>query len=217
MEELIRALHTLYKEERLFVLSENENKLLLQEKEHFLSKETRYEYAYDITDLTTFSSKESLANMLKVTLDVFYKSNFWITHSNPGNVLYHYHDFHFVLEYYWCYLLNVKEEGRDINTKWEYPKNSRAAIYKILGNRMNKPWKYLNRQFEKRSLEQWRLMLERCMIDVLSNQKIDDDNSKEYTELLNFLTVLLEFNDILQYEPKSPAHQFGKNTSFSCF
>lgn len=52
---------------------------------------------------------------------------------------------------------------------------------------------------------------------ILSDQKITYDNSKQYTEVLNFLAVLLEFNEILQYDPKEPAYHSVTQTSSSGF
>lgn len=202
MDALIGALHYLYSQEKGNVLSSGDKELLTEERDLFLSRGSMFVYGHDISQLKEYSTKEDLVNTLSLIREILHETNFWKLHGNPGNVLYHFHDFLFVLEYYWAYLQQLIADGADLSKRWEYPQEERSEIYQITRKWVNKPWKYLRRQFEKKPLAEWRALLERCLEDVLSNQRIEYDIKIQYDDVLDFVTVLLVFNDIMQYEPE---------------
>lgn len=204
MEALIGALHFLYNHENGKTLSPSDKELLTVEKERFTARGTLYEYehAHDMSFLKEYSTKEDLVKTLNLTKGILDETNFWKLHGNPGNMLYHFHDFLFVLEYYWIYLQRLVADGVDLNTKWEYPEKERSEIYQITRKWVKNPWKYLRRQFETKPLADWRALLECCLEDVLGNQRIEYGRTIQYNEVLDFVAVLLIFNEIMQYEPE---------------
>lgn len=202
MDSLIQALHIIDQHEQINTLSPKDIEILTKEKNEFNARQTLYDYHHDIYHLYEYSAKEDLTKALKIARGVVYKDGFWKLHGNPANMLYYFHDFLFVLESYWVCNQEIMAQETDINTKWKYPDDKKTAIYRIIRKRIKKPWKYLRRQFEKKTLSEWRNMLECCLEDVLSNQAVKVGKWSQYDEVLDFVAVLLVFNDILKYEPE---------------
>lgn len=82
--------------------------------------------------------------------------------------------------------------------KWEYPKDKKREIYKVKKSLVKRPWKYLHNQFQKRTIHEWRSLLETCLENVLSNKFIGYSSC----EILNFINSLLVLQTIEEYEPE---------------
>ena len=202
MNDLIFALHSIDHHEQNHVLSPRDVEILTKERDEFKARNTLYDYDNDINNLFLYSKKKVLTRSIRISKEILFTANFWKLHGNPGNILHYYHDFLFILESYWGHYQYIVEQGMDINTKWKYPKDKKEKLDRMGYKWIKRPWKYLHNQFEKKSIQEWRSMLELCLEDVLSNERIGYRFDCDHDEILDFIDGLLFFRGLSKYEPE---------------
>lgn len=202
MNALISTLHTIDHHEQNNVLSPRDAEILTKERDEFKSRDTLYDYDNDMYDLYRNSKKEDLTKTLRISKEILFTKNFWKLHGNPANILHYYHDFLFILDCYWGHYQYILEQGMDINTKWKYPKDKKQELYGKGYKWIKRPWKYLHGQFKKKSIQEWRSLLELCLEDVLSNQQIGYRVDRDNDEILDFIDGIFFLEGLSKYEPE---------------
>ncbi|QIH36282.1 hypothetical protein [Sphingobacterium sp. DR205] len=202
MNILISTLHIIDRHEQRNVLSPRDVEILTKERDKFIARDTLYDYDVDLYHVFRYSKKEDLITAILISKEILNTNNFWKLHGNPANILYYYHDLLFILDGYWGHYQNILEDGKDINTKWKYPKDKKQELYSMGYKWIKRPWKYLHDQFEKKSVQEWRGMLELCLEDVFSNRQIGYRVDRNNNEVLDFIRELLYLDELNAYEPK---------------
>lgn len=200
MSELIRVLHTIGRYEQNTVLCPRDIDILNREKEALYARDNLHDYENDIYDFYEHSEKDEVRKALDISKGILRTENFWRLHGNPANILHYFHDFLFVLDYFWCDYKYIVEAGIDISTKWEIDSEVREELYNQGHKWIDRPWEFLHNQFEKDSIRGWRYRLERLLEDVLSNHNWGIFHVHD--EVLYFIDSLLLLVDLLDYEPK---------------
>jgi len=202
MNALISTLHAIDHHEQNNVLSPRDVEILTKERDEFKARDTLYDYDNDIYDLYSYSKKEEVIKAVRISKEILFTRNFWKLHGNPANILHYYHDFLFILDCYWGHYQYIVDQGMDINTKWKYPKEKKQELYGMGNKWIKRPWKYLHDQFEKKSIREWRRILELCLEVVLSNQRIGYRVDRDHDEILDFIDGLLFLEGLSKYEPE---------------
>ncbi|PUV23688.1 hypothetical protein [Sphingobacterium athyrii] len=202
MNILISTLLIIDRHEQRNVLSPRDVEILTKERDKFIARDTLYDYDVDLYHVFRYSKKEDLITAILISKEILNTNNFWKLHGNPANILYYYHDLLFILDGYWGHYQNILEDGKDINTKWKYPKDKKQELYSMGYKWIKRPWKYLHDQFEKKSVQEWRSMLELCLEDVFSNRQIGYRVDRNNNEVLDFIRELLYLDELNAYEPK---------------
>jgi len=202
MNDLIISLHYIYNYEKDKLLSDLDIAILSKERDEFIKRDTLYEYDGGFYDLYNYSKKEEVINAVVISKEILFTRNFWKFHSNPGNILHYYHDFLFILDCYSRHYHFILINGIDINTKWKYPNEKKKELYNKGYKWIKRPWKYLHNQFQKKSIYEWREILEHCLEDVLSNKQIGFSVDIDHNEMLDFIGALLFLQELSDYEPE---------------
>ena len=203
MSDLILALNSIDYHAQYNVLSPRDVKIVTKERDKFKARNSLYDYDDDgIYNLFGYSKKEDLIRTIRISKEILFTSNFWKLHGNPGNIIHYYHDLLFTLESYWGHYQYIVEQRMDINTEWKYPKDKREKLYSMGHKWIKRPWEYLRDQFEKKSIHEWRSMLELCLEDVLSNQLIGYRFDRKHDDILDFIADLLFLEGLSKYEPE---------------
>ncbi|WDF69208.1 hypothetical protein PQ465_02215 [Sphingobacterium oryzagri] len=214
LEALICLLHHLYSSSCYRRISKNSKKLLAEELLAAQKRQARYLYekSYNLHKLKAeSSSKQELYDALAAARSALVKKDYWKTHGEPGNMLLRFDDLLFLMEYFHDYLSQSKIRGMDIDGNWNYPDRFRLEIYHHTGRELSNPLLYLNEQFSRRNLEQWRSLLDACLDAVLDNAIPDSRQMEQYSELLEFLCVLIALIDIIEYEPYNDPQEYEEN------
>lgn len=204
LEALICLLHHLYSSGCYRRVSKSKKKLLEEELLTVQTRQARYLYqkSFNLYKLKTeSSSREELYEAVKAARFALAKKDYWKFHGEPGNTLLRFDDLLFLLEYFYDYFSQLKLKGVDMNLNWNYPSRFHKEIYQHAGRELNNPLRYLDEQFSQRNLEQWRSLLDACLNSVLDNAIPDSRGMEQYSELLDFLCVLITLIDIIEYEP----------------
>lgn len=199
---MIKTLQIIYNHKQTKALSVREIEKLTLEKDKFKARDTIYKYEHGIDYLFTLSNKEEVIKAIPISKKILARKNFWKLHDNPANILHYYHDFLFALDFYWSHYQYLVKNGIDINTKWEYTKAEKQELDGKGYKWIKKPGNYLEDQFKKKPLQEWQGMLERCLEDVLSNQKIKKETRRDHEEILDFIDGLLFLEGLSYYELK---------------
>ncbi len=202
MNDLISALHAVYYYEKDNTLSVSDLRVLKNMHDEFMVRETFFDYHSDLQEGLSYTNKEEVKNTVAISRKILFKADFWKLHGNPGNILYYYHDFLFILDSYWVHYLELCNEETDFNTKWKYPKEKKHEIYNSGYEWIKRPWKLLHDKFEKRSIYEWRNLLEKCLEDVLSNRFIGYSTESHNEDILDFINSLLFLESLQEYEPE---------------
>ncbi|MFD2967743.1 hypothetical protein [Sphingobacterium bambusae] len=214
LEALICLLHHLYSSGYYRIISKSNKKLLEEELLSVQERQARYLYqkSFNLHKLKTeSSSKQELYDPLAAVRSALAKKDYWKTHGEPGNMLLRFDDLLFLLEYFHDYLSRSKIRGMDMNDNWNYPDRFHSEIYHHTGRNLANPLRYLNEQFSQRNLEQWRSLLDACLDAVLDNAIPDSREIGHYSELLEFLSVLIALIDIIEYEPYNDPQEYEEN------
>lgn len=202
MNDLITALHTVYYYEKDNTLSTTDMKVLKNMCDEFITRESFFDYNNDLQGGLSYKNKEEIKNTLTISRKILHTTNFWKLYGNPGNILYYYHDFLFILDSYWIHYLELRNEETDFNTKWKYPKEKKQELYNSGYEWIKRPWKLLHDKFEKRSIYEWRSLLDKCLEEVLSNRFIGYSTDSHNEDILSFINSLLVLESIQEYEPQ---------------
>lgn len=201
MTDVISSLHLINQHEKDFELSQRDIEVLNTECEEFMEMDTLYDYDSNINDMHWHSKKDDIIQAIRISKTILNSKGFWKSHSNPANILYYYHDFLFIIDHYWEHYQLLLDQEIDFNTKWEYPKTEKGQLFKTNYEWIKRPWKFLHDQFEKKSISEWRIQLELCLEDVLSNNKITYRINRQNDDVLNFVEGLLFWKELTKYEP----------------
>lgn len=201
MNDLISALQTVYHYEKDNILSESDMTVLKTMCDEFISRESFFDYNSDLQGGLSYTNKEEVKNALVISRKILFTTNFWKLHGNPGNILYYYHDFLFILDSYWMHYLELCNEDADFNTKWKYPEEKKNELHRSGYEWIKRPWKLLHDNFEKRSIHEWRNLLEKCLEDVLSNRFVGHSTDSHNEDVLRFINSLLFLESLQEYEP----------------
>ncbi|MBL1408425.1 hypothetical protein [Sphingobacterium faecale] len=202
MNDLISALQTVYHYEKDNILSELDMAVLKTICDEFISRESFFDYNSDLQGGLSYTNKEELKNALAISRKILFTTNFWKLHGNPGNILYYYHDFLFILDSYWMHYLELCNKGVAFNTKWKYPGEKKNELHHSGYEWIKRPWKLLYDNFEKRSIHDWRNLLDKCLEDVLSNRFIGYSTDSHNEDILRFISSLLFLESLQEYEPE---------------
>lgn len=212
LEALICLLHNLYSNGCYRRISKSNKKLLKEELLAAQKRQARYLYekSFNLHKLKTeSSSKQELYDALAAARSALLERDYWKSHGEPGNMLLRFDDLLFLLEYFHEYLSQSKI--RDMNDNWNYPDRFRSEIYHHTGRELSNPLRYLNEQFSRRNLEQWRSLLDACLDAVLDNAIPDSREIGYYSELLEFLYVLIALIEVIEYEPYNDPQEYEEN------
>lgn len=199
MCELIRVLHTIGRFEQNIVLSPRDIDVLTREKAKFFARNNLSDYEHGNNDIFKASDKEELTRALAIIREILSTENFWKLHGNPADILYYFIEYFYVIDYFWCHYQYIVKAGRDISTKWKYPKRVRRELHSQGHEWIDRPWEFLHDEFNKKSIHRWFHKTERLLMDVLSNRNFG--TADEHSEVLSFLDELLLLADLLDYEP----------------
>lgn len=202
MNDLISALQKVYYYEKETVFSEADMNALKGICDEFVSRESFFDYNSDLQEGLGYTNREEIKKALVISQKILFTTNFWKLHGNPGNILYYYHDFLFILDSYWLHYLELCNEDVDFNTKWKYPEEKKNELYYSRYKWIKRPWKFLHENFEKRSIHEWRNLLEKCLEGVLSNQFIGHKGDFHNDDILSFISSLLFMESLQEYEPQ---------------
>lgn len=202
MNDLISALHTVHYFEKDNLLSGTDKKVLKIMCDEFIARESFFDYNSDLQGGLSYMNKEEIKNTLTISRKILFTTNFWKLHGNPGNILYYYHDFLFILDSYWMHYLELCNEDTDFNTKWKYPEEKKNEIYNSGYEWIKRPWKLLHDNFEKRSIHEWRNLLDKCLEDVLSNRFVGYSADSHNEDIFRFINSLLVLESLQEYEPE---------------
>ncbi|WDF69593.1 hypothetical protein PQ465_04245 [Sphingobacterium oryzagri] len=198
---LIHALFNIYSQEKETILQLDEIKTLSMELKTFKDRVYMYNYHDDITHVFRSSPKKKLLDAINISKHVLGTNGFWKLYGNPANMLHYYHDFLFLLDYFAEHYQEAIYAGADITAPWNYPSEKHLNKIRSSYKWSKRPWKYLDDRFKEKNIAEWRKHLESCLEDVLSNKSIFTSFDRDYTSLFDFLTMLVEFVEIRQYEP----------------
>lgn len=194
----------------LFVLS-------LSDTEKYISKhdlmilEKHVEFAIDM-DSSTFGYSDTIYEILErenakdlisiadQARAIIAENNYWHTHRNPGNVLYYFHEFLFVIESFHEYIRDTPEITELAEIRWHIPEDRLESIRYLSRKQIKRPLKYILKAFREKSLSKWRSILEDWKQAVLSNRS-DSNILDEARETHEFVVRLIEIASILEYQP----------------
>lgn len=201
MTDVISSLHVINHHEKDFELSERDIEILNRMLEEYKERNSLYDYDSSIDDMHWHSKKEETVEAIPISKTILNTESFWKSHGNPANILHYYHDFLFVLDNYWGHYQLLINQEIDFNEKWKYPKTEKEELFKSRYEWIKRPWKFLHDQFEKKSISEWRIQLELCLEDVLSNNRISYRVDRQNDDVLDFVKGLLFWKELSKYEP----------------
>jgi len=152
---------------------------------------------YDILESESAKDLISIADQARVLIS---ESNYWQTHQNPGNVLYYFHEFLFVIESFHEYVRHTPGITEIAELRWHIPAETRDTIHYLSKKQMKRPFKYVLKAFREKQLSKWRSILEDWKQAVLSNRS-DSKILDEAREIHEFIVRLIEIATILEYQP----------------
>ena len=203
LSRLIDALYMIHDQEKRRESSEED--LIILEKYHKNDTSGLRQtdiYGHQLADMFTYSKKEDLRQALSSSYEVLYHNDFWKYHHDPANVLHYFHDFVFIMDSTYVFLQESISRSADPDQEWDIPDNILQEMESLPLKENKKPLKYLKEMFDIRPLKEWKSDLANWKDAVLSNKKIPYDQKNTYKEVRQFLTALIEFIELIPYEPE---------------
>lgn len=181
-----------------------ENRRYLKTLKKIERKNLLYRYHTKIEDFVKHrkigESMEAIGLVEQANMQV----GFWRIYRTPGDMLHYFHDFQFLIDYFSHHLTTIKCKRIAINTEWPLPERIINKIRNEGTIWMLTPWQYLDDQFAAKSRNDWQVLLERFLIETLSNKvRIRQTFNNTNDQLLVFLKNLTKLEAIVQYAPKS--------------
>ncbi|MGJ1318925.1 hypothetical protein ACR776_10190 [Sphingobacterium spiritivorum] len=203
LSRLIDALYMIHDQEKRRESSE-EDLLILEkyQKDHTSGIRQTDIYRHQLADMFTYSKKEDLRQALSSSYEVLYHKDFWKYHHDPANVLYYFHDFEFIMDRSYVFLKESLLKNTAPDQEWGIPDNILQEMESLHLKENKRPLKYLKEMFDIRTLKEWKSELANWQEAVLSNKKIPYDQKTTYKEVRQFLTGLIEFIELIPYEPE---------------
>lgn len=139
----------------------------------------------------------SIADQARILIG---ESNYWQTHQNPGNVVYYFHEFQFIIESFHEYIRYTPGISELAKMRWHISADRLETIHNLSEKQMKRPIKYVLKAFREKPLSKWRSILENWKLAVLSNHS-DSKILNEAREIHEFIVKLIEIATILEYQP----------------
>ena len=178
------------------VLSE---KILFSELEAFSNRETVYDYNCSLNEVFDQTPKNELLSGIKLVLEILPTANFWIENGNPGNLVHYFHDYLYLLDEFWITFLIAKVSDVDLSIPWQFPNDILIGLDISKNQWILDPWHYLQSQFKYRPIENWRKLLDECLVTVLSNRKCNIKKQKYFLQTISFIRNLIYLTEIESY------------------
>lgn len=141
-------------------------------------------YDSDLRDIIgRYTSKEDLLLVLKSSEFILYQDNYWKWHNNPGNVIYYFQHFLFMLEIFW---LHVSKNDGNIaieKARWNIPEERARNLFGICNEEVEQPWEYLKDRFNAVPISQWRHNLREWQEALLSNKEFNYSDTLKFRSL----------------------------------
>lgn len=194
----------------LFVLSSSDTERFISERDMTILEQyvgfsidtdsSTFSYSDTIYDIFENENAKDLINIANQARAIISESNYWQTHRNPGNVLYYFHEFLFILESFHEYIRYTPEISELAEVRWHIPSDRLETIRGLSKKQIKRPFKYILKAFREKPLNKWRSILENWKQAVLSNHS-DPKILNEVREAYEFVVKLIEIATLLEYQP----------------
>lgn len=180
-------------------LTKNAKIMLKEELAARKHMKTLYIYYSALESLFGFISKGDLIQSIERVPEILMTNDYWRSHEHPADLIYHFHNFLFLLESFWNKWRKAKKKYPISNDRWISSLTEGIGIRPSLIDQTVAHWKFLEECFKKRSLEAWREDLDTCQLQALSNIGLDRTGLEEYAEILDLIRRLIELAGIYEY------------------
>lgn len=200
---LIQILYTIVVDGKDNELTKEDRVLLNGFKDDFLNRGGCPIYDGDLSNIFGHSIKKAdLKGVLKASENVLYHNNYWGWNSNPGKVIYYFHQYLYTLEIFWLYWDKVNADSGILDFVWDIPATEAKELKGVSKDDITKPWEYINDKFTTVPLASWRNSLKEWEEAVLSNKEFKFSISTDFKSLQMFLETLIELADLRDCFPQ---------------
>jgi len=201
INKIIRSLFVLSLSDTERYISESDMTILEKYVEFGIDTDSStFGYSDTIYDIFENERAKDLISIADQATILIGESNYWQTHRNPGNVLYYFHEFLFIIESFHEYITDTPGMSELAKMQWQIPVDRTEMIHNLSEKQIKRPFKYILKAFREKPLSEWRSILENWKQAVLSNHT-DSKILNEARDTHEFIVKLIEIATILEYQP----------------